>query len=259
MMVLTTTDTGRVRTLTINRPAALNAMNNDVFSAIRDGLDDALAAEGVAVVVITGAGRAWCAGQDLNEMLTPPEDRTVEHQFPSMLERLTTFPKPLVAAVNGLGVGIGMTFLAHCDLVLMADDARVRTPFPQLGLAPEAGSSWTFASVMGWQNAAHVLLSGRWFSAEECLDMGLAWKVCSADSLQDEAMAAANEIAANPIPSLIATKQLMLDAGRAEHALAAHDRELVAYRPLMGAPANREAIKAFQEKRDPEFGSIPGL
>ncbi|MCP5029642.1 MAG: enoyl-CoA hydratase/isomerase family protein, partial [Actinomycetia bacterium] len=133
-------------------------------------------------------------------------------------------------------------------------------PFPQLGLAPEAGSSWTFASVMGWQNAAHVLMTGRWFSAQECLAMGLVWKVCDGnEELMAETMAVATEIAANPIPSLVATKQLMLDAGRAEQALAAHRREMIAYRPLVGAPANEEAVAAFKEKRDPDFASIPGL
>ena len=256
-MVLTTTDDARVRTLTIDRPEALNAMNNEVFAAIRDALEAAVADGRVAVVVITGTGRAFSAGQDLNEMLDVADG--VEHQFPPMLERLTTFPKPLIAAVNGIGVGIGMTFLAHCDLVLMASDARVRTPFPQLGLAPEAGSSWTFASVMGWQNAAHVLLSGRWFTAEECHEMGLAWKVCDPDELSAEAAAVASEIAANPIPSLVATKQLMLDAGRVDSALGAFRRELVAYKPLMGGAANREAVAAFLEKREPDFTTIPGV
>ncbi|MFT7648176.1 MAG: enoyl-CoA hydratase/carnithine racemase [Candidatus Poriferisodalaceae bacterium] len=254
---LTTTDRGRIRTLTINRPDALNSMNNAVFSGIRDALDAAAADDGVAVVIVTGQGRAFSAGQDLSEMLGSTGNE--EHQFPSMLRTVATFPKPMIAAVNGLGVGIGMTFLAHCDLVLMSATAKVRTPFPQLGLAPEAGSSSTFASVMGWQNAAHVLLTGRWFSADECLAMGMAWKVCEPDSLMNDTMAVAEEIAANPIPSLVATKQLMLDAGRAEAALAAHHREMAAYQPLVGAPANAEAVAAFLAKREPDFASIPGI
>ena len=254
--VISAVDTGRVRTLTIERPEALNAMNNDVFVGLRDSLDAAAADDSIAVVVVTGRGRAFCAGLDLAEAAS---QHSGADQFPSMLQVLAQFPKPLIAAVNGLGVGIGMTMLAHCDLALMADDAKLRTPFPQLGLAPEAGSSYTFGSVMGWQNAAYVLMSGRWFSAQECLDMGLAWKVCSPDALLGEAMTAAQELAANPIPSLVATKQLMLDAGRAEQAIAAHKRELIAYVPLMGGPANREAFAAFNEKREPDFGSIPGL
>ena len=147
-MALLIEDDGRVRVLRIDRPDSLNAMNNDVFRSIRDALVAAETDEGVAVVVLTATGdRAFSAGQDLTEMLSGTDGEA--HQFPSMLEVVTSFRKPLIAAVNGLGVGIGMTVLAHCDLVLMATNARLRTPFPQLGLAPEAGSSYTFATRMG--------------------------------------------------------------------------------------------------------------
>ena len=164
--VIVTEDLGRVRAITINRPQALNSMNNAVFAGIRDALAAAEGDTGVAVAVITGEGRAFSAGQDLQEMQDGLSGDGGGHEFPAMLKQLTEFKKPLIAAVNGLGVGIGMTFLAHCDLVLMSTAARLRTPFPQLGLAPEAGSSYTFATRMGWQNAAYVLMSGRWFSAE---------------------------------------------------------------------------------------------
>ena len=257
--VIVTEDLGRVRVITINRPQALNSMNNAVFAGIRDALAEAEVDSGVAVAVITGEGRAFSAGQDLQEMQDGLSGDGGDHQFPAMLKQLTEFKKPLIAAVNGLGVGIGMTFLAHCDLVLMSTAARLRTPFPQLGLAPEAGSSYTFATRMGWQNAAYVLMSGRWFSAKECLEMGLVWKVCEPESLMSEAIAVAGELAANPIPSLVATKELLMGAGRPEEAWAAHKRENGAYAPLMGAPANTEAVAAFVEKRDPDFSSIPGI
>ncbi len=250
----------RVMTLTLNRPDALNAMNNAVYAGIRDALSDAESDSSIAVVVITGAGRAFCAGQDLGEMNAGNSaENTEPSQFPGMLKTVTHFRKPLIAAVNGLGVGIGMTFLAHCDLVLMASSARLRTPFPQLGLAPEAGSSYTFVRTMGWQNAAYTLMSGRWFDARECLDMGLVWRVCEPDRLMDETYAVARELAANPIPSLVATKELMLASGRSTQAIAAHERESTAYASLLGAPANEEAVKAFLDKRDPDFEKIPGL
>jgi enoyl-CoA hydratase/carnithine racemase len=249
------TKENRVMTLTLNRPEALNAANNAVYGGLRDGLKDAESDPGIAVVVITGNGRAFCAGQDLSEM----RGKSEPSQFPNMLKALTQFRKPVIAAVNGLGVGIGMTMLSHCDLVFMSSSARLRTPFPQLGLAPEAGSSYTFARVMGWQNAAYALMSGRWFSARECLDMGLVWRVCEPGQLMDEAYEVATEIAANPIPSLVATKELMLASGREAEAIAAHARESAAYAHLMGAPANAEAVKAFIEKREPDFGKIPGL
>ncbi|MEM7541396.1 MAG: enoyl-CoA hydratase-related protein [Pseudomonadota bacterium] len=252
-------DVGRVRLLRINRPAALNAMNQAVFGGIRDALKEAEGDDNIAVCVITGEGRAFCAGQDMDEMQDMGEAGSLESQFPSMLKVLTHFSKPLLAAVNGLGVGIGMTMLSHCDLVLMAGSARLRTPFPQLGLAPEAGSSYTFQGRMGWQNAAYALMSGRWFSANECHDMGLVWRVVEDENLLDETLEVAQELASNPIPSLVATKQLMLAAGRPEHAWAAHNREMAAYESLMGGPANREAVAAFMEKRAPDFSAIPGL
>jgi enoyl-CoA hydratase/carnithine racemase len=149
-----------------------------------------------------------------------------------------------------------MTLLAYFDLVLMSSEARLRAPFPQLGLAPEAGSSYTFIECMGWQNAAYTLLSGRWFDARECHESGLVWRVSNPQTLLDEALAVAAEIAANPIPSLIATKELMIASGRAERAFAAHQREVAAYANLLGAPANREAVAAFNEKRKPDFAGI---
>jgi len=255
-MVLTTTDSERIRTLTIDRPESLNAMTNEVYSAIAGALAGAATDSGVSVVVITGTGRAFSAGQDLHEMLSVDKADT-EPQFPAMIEQLACFPKPLIAAVNGIGVGIGMTILGHCDLVLMEQNARLRTPFPQLGLAPEAGSSWTFPTIMGWQNAAHVLLTGRWFTATECHQLGLVWKLCDGvEELMSQTMVVASEIAANPVTSLVATKQLMLEAGRTEQVRAANSRELAAFVPLVGAPANREAIAAFEEKRAPDFSSV---
>lgn len=254
-----TSSHGRVCVLTINRPDALNAMNNAAYVAIAAGLERAQSDPSVAVVIITGNGRAFCAGQDLEEMAEIVAGRIPEHAFPSMLSTLASFEKPLIAAVNGLGVGIGMTMLAHCDLVLMATDARLKTPFPQLGLAPEAGSSATFIERMGWQNAAYTLLSGRWFSAQECLESGLVWRICEGSKLLEEAHRVAAEIAANPIPSLVATKSLMLASGHREGALAAHERELAAYHELVGAPANREALSAFKEQRAADFSALPGL
>ncbi|MEM7020033.1 MAG: enoyl-CoA hydratase/isomerase family protein [Pseudomonadota bacterium] len=206
---VTVEDQGRVRIIAINRPDALNAMNNAVFSGIRDALIAAEESDTVAVCVFTGTGRAFCAGQDLGEMQAGLQGEGQESQFPSMLKKLTGFSKPLIAAVNGLGVGVGMTCLAHCDLVFMSNTARLKTPFPQLGLAPEAGSSYTFATRMGWQDAAYVLMSGRWFNAEECLQMGLVWRVTEPDELMSEALNVAQELAINPIPSSIVWLQLM--------------------------------------------------
>ncbi len=241
-------DVGRVRVLTIDRPEALNAMNQAVFEGLREGLKDAASDDGIAVCVVTGRGEAFSAGQDLTEMEQVASGE-IKTKFPSMLVVLKDFEKPLIAAVNGIGVGIGMTMLGHCDLVLMADSARLRTPFPQLGLAPEAASSVTFPDRMGWQNAAYVLMSGRWFDAEECHEMGLAWRVVPRDRLMDETMVVAEELAANPIESLVATKKLLLASGQSERTRDAHDREMKAYGDLLGGPANVAAVRAFLERK----------
>ena len=251
--------TGRTMVVRFNRVESLNAMNQVVMSGLKDALQSAENDDSVAVCLITGEGRAFCAGQDIEEMQTIGQGGEIDNQFPSMLKVLTNFSKPLLAAVNGIGVGIGMTMLAHCDLVLMAASAKLRTPFPQLGLAPEAGSSYAFANQMGWPNAAYALMSGRWFSADECLQMGLVWRVVEDDKLLEQAQEIATEIGKNPIPSLIATKQLMLSAGRPEKVWSAHTREAKAYESLMGGAANQEAVEAFLEKREVDFSKIPGL
>ncbi len=254
-----TEDIERVRLIRLNRPKSLNAMNQALIIELRDVLRETAKDSNIAVCVLTGEGRAFCAGQDMDEMSTMNGTDASQTAFPSMLKQLIHFPKPLIAAVNGVGVGIGMTMLAYCDLVLMADSAKLRTPFPQLGLAPEAGSSFTFQHRMGWQNAAYTLMSGRWLSAEECHEFGYAWRIVKAVNLLEETLTIANEMAMSPIPSLIATKQLMVQAGRSESAWAAHVSESEAYASLMGAEANKEAVAAFKEKREPDFSKIPGL
>lgn len=257
-MSLKVEDHGRVRKLTLNRPEQLNAFNNEQYAAVRDALKRTEQDSGIAVAVLTGEGRAFSAGQDLSEMQRMIDSGSEGYQFPSFLAQLTSFKKPLIAAVNGVGVGIGMTMLSHCDLVLISSMAKLRTPFPQLGLAPEAGSSGLFPMRMGWQNAAYTLLSGKWMSAEEVHHAGYVWKVCPPEGLMDQAMATAQEIAANPISSLIATKELMLAGGRLALAKESHAREIEAYKDLVGAPANREAIAAFLGNRKPDFSKVPG-
>ena len=247
-------DVGRVRVIRLNRPEALNAMNQDLFIGLAVALGQAQDAEAVACAIVTGQGRAFCAGLDLVEAGQNQSDA-----FPRLREALGAFTKPLIAAVNGVGVGVGLTMLAYCDLVFMSKTAKLRTPFPQLGLAPEAGSSYALASRIGWQNAAYILMSGRFFSADECQTMGLAWRLSEPGDVVGDALEVASELAVNPIPSLVATKQLMLSSGHTINSQAAHDREISAYAELMGAPANVEAFTAFKEKRPPDFSKIPGL
>src|SRR4051812_23097170 len=132
--------------------------------------------------------------------------------FPLFVDVLSTFPKPVLAAVNGVGVGIGATMLAHCDIVLIADSARLRTPFTSLGVAPEAASSYLFPIRMGWQRAARVLFTSEWISAQDAVEFGLAMQVVPGEQLVEATMTLAATIAAMPLPSLMATKRLLLDS-----------------------------------------------
>ncbi|MBC8241882.1 MAG: enoyl-CoA hydratase/isomerase family protein [Alphaproteobacteria bacterium] len=250
-------DSNRVRLLTLNRPEALNACNDDVYDALTAALREAAADPDLAVVVLTGQGRAFCAGQDLAELGTPRvHEDGQRHGFPPFIELVEAFPKPLIAAVNGIGIGIGLTILPHCDLVLMADDARLRAPFVTLGVTAEAGSSFLLPAMIGWGNAAHLLYTASWIDAAKAVEIGLAWKAVPNGQLMDEAMALAREIAQMPIASLVTTKQILL-AGRLDAVRQARQRENDAFARLVGAPANREAIAAFQEKRPADFTNLP--
>jgi enoyl-CoA hydratase/carnithine racemase len=251
--VLRVEDVGRVRLLTLNRPEALNAFDDDLYDAVREALCEAAASSEVAVVVITGEGRAFSAGQDLGELESPRRhDDGALHGFPPFIETLEAFPKPLVAAVNGIGVGIGLTLLPHCDLVLMADDARLRAPFVSLGVTAEAGSTQLLPETIGWQETAHLLYTAAWIDAARAVELGIAWRSVPRERLLEEALEVAGEIAAMPIASLVGTKQLLLDA-RLPAVRAARARENVTFARLARGPANREAIAAFREKRKPDF------
>ena len=251
------TDDGRVRTITFRRPEAKNAMNTAMWDATAEALLEAQDAPGVAVVVITGSGDSFSAGQDVIEMGRLAMGETIEavHGFAGLTRVLIDFPKPLVLAVNGMGLGFGATILGLADLVFMAQRARLRCPFTMLGVAPELASSASFPALVGRQHATWALMSSEWLSAEECREMGLAFRVVPDEDLMDVTMDHARTLAAKPISSLMACKRTIVDPIRpALHA--AHERENGEFAVLMGSPANLEAMAAFAEKREPDFDGI---
>ena len=249
-MTLQIADDNRVRTLTLNRPEALNAFNEALYDATTIALREAAEDPEVAVVLITGTGRAFSAGTDLAEMqarITDPEFVPGEYGFMGLIDALTDFGKPLVCAVNGLGLGIGTTILGFADLAFMATTAKLKCPFTSLGVAPEAASSYLLPQLIGRQNAAWLLMSSEWVSAEEALRMGLVWKVCEPGDLLDEARRHAEVLASRPIASLQAVKATMVAPIRAEIE-AARQRENACFVELMGAAANAEALAEFNRK-----------
>ena len=250
-VTLLISDENRVRTLTLNRPEALNAFNEALYDATADALAAAAADDDAAVVVITGTGRAFSAGQDLAEMqarITDPNFAPGRHGFPGLIDALARFPKPLICAVNGLGVGLGTTILGFADLVFMATDARLKCPFTSLGVAPEAASSYLLPNLVGRQNAAWLLMSSEWIDATEAQRMGLAWRICDPDALLEETRRHAEVLASKPLSSLIAVKQAMMEPTREEIA-AARSREDGYFAEMMGAAANAAALADFNRPR----------
>jgi enoyl-CoA hydratase/carnithine racemase len=252
-------DDARVRTLTLDRPDALNAFDEALYDATADALLEAAEDPTVAVVLVTGNGRAFSAGTDLLEMhrmATDPGFQRGKHGFVGLVDALAAFPKPLVCAVNGLGLGIGATILGFADLAFMSTTAKLKCPFTSLGVAPEAASSYLLPRLVGRQNAAWMLLSAEWISAAEAQEMGLVWKVCEPDDLMPTARRHAATLAARPISSLKAVKATMTAPLRAGID-AARERENACFAELMGGPANLEALTAFAEGREPDFTALP--
>jgi enoyl-CoA hydratase/carnithine racemase len=185
-----------------------------------------------------------------------PDFKEGVHGFTGLIDALIAFPKPLLIAVNGLGLGIGTTILGFADLAFMSATARLKCPFTSLGVAPEAASSFTFPALVGRQNATWVLMSSEWIEAEEAHTIGLVWKVTEPDALLPEAYRYASVLSAKPISSLVHTKAAIVAPFR-EQLEAARGRESASFAELMGGPANAEALAAFAEKRPADFTRLP--
>lgn len=259
-MTLRIEDDNRVRTLTLDRPEALNAFNEALYDAVAEAVYAAADDPAVAVLLLTGEGRAFSAGTDLVEMhqiATDPDFVMGKHGFTGMIDAFAEFPKPVVFAVNGLGLGAGATLLGFADLVFMSTEARLKCPFSSLAVAPEAASSVLFPHLIGHQNAAWVLMSSEWIGAEQAHAMGLAFGLCAPDELMAEARRHAEVLAAKPVNSLVAIKRTMVEPRRAA-VREARDRENAAFGELLGGPANLEALTAFAEGRPADFTAVPG-
>lgn len=222
--------TDGVAWITMNRPERKNAFTREQYDALGATLDRIDGDDAVRVAVLTGAGAAFSSGQDLKEMAematAVAEGRSPGGAggFTVLLDALERFEKPLIAAVNGVAVGIGMTLLPYCDLVLFARSARMRVPFSELGVPPEAASSVMFADLVGWQRAAELLLTARWIDADEAVSIGLGLRVIDDERLRDEARALATDIATKSAYSTRVIKQLMV-AGRGTRTREARARE----------------------------------
>lgn len=245
------TSEGTVGVIALNRAQKKNALTASMYGAAAEALAKAAANPGIRVVVIVGEGGAFCAGNDLSDFAhTPPEGENAP-VFRFMRE-IAYFRKPLVAAVQGAAVGIGTTLLLHCDLVYAARDARFSLPFANLGLVPEAASSFLLPRLVGLQRASALLFLGEPFDADAAHAMGLVNTVVEASALRATALAAARKLADKPPAALLAAKQLLRAPWQADIARAMRDEARV-FGERLRSPEAKEAFAAFFEKRPPDF------
>ena len=245
---------GGVLTLTINRPEKKNALTRDMYQALGDGIDGAGA--DVRCILIQAEGDVFTAGNDLADFAAI--NRADPGGAPRvggnpLLAALARTLKPIVAAVNGRAVGIGTTMLLHCDLVFVADDAVLTTPFVNLALIPEAASSLTLPARIGHARAFSMFVLGEAVDARKAVEWGIANEVCPREALRARARAAADAVAARPASAVRLTKALMRDPA----ALAARmELEGTHFTTQLKSAAAREAFAAFAEKRAPDFSKI---
>jgi len=200
------TQVGAVRYLSFNRPAKMNALTRDMYAGLAHGLNEAAGDFGVRAVVITSEGDHFTAGNDIMDFMdNPPTSDSSE--VGTFLAALLNFPKPLIAAVKGNAVGVGTTMLLHCDVVVAAPSANFSMPFASLGLVPEAGSTFLFPALVGYQRAARIFMTGESFGAEAAMEMGLVSEIGS-DALNAASKIAA-QIAEQPPQAIINTKALL--------------------------------------------------
>ncbi len=231
-------DAGGVRLIAFDRPEVRNAFDAAMYEAVTEALAGALEDEALRAVVLTGKGRAFSSGQDLREMATLAAGGggpDAGSGFQDLLDTVISFDKPLLAAVHGVGVGLGLTLLAHVDLVLVEEGTRLRAPFAELGVPPEAASSLLLPERMGWQRAAAALLASEWIDADEAVESGLALRVCAHGTVLARTMEIASRIASFAPHATREIKRLMMAARRPD-IVAAREREESAFAALFADP-----------------------
>jgi len=245
---------GGVMTITLNRLDRKNSITAAMYGAMADALATAESDASVRVAMLQGHETVFSAGNDIGDFLHKPPAGMDSPVF-RFLRGIATFPKPLLASVCGPAVGIGTTMLFHCDLVYAGDNAAFSMPFVNLGLCPEAASSFLVPQMLGYHRAAEALLLGEPFMAEAALEVGLVNRVVPPTEASTVAQAAARKLAAKPLSSLVETKRLM-KKGQQQLVLQQMADEGQSFSRMLGEPAAKEAFGAFMEKRKPDFSKV---
>ncbi len=251
--------TDRVRTITMNRPEVYNALNDTLTYELQDALKHAGRDNDVRVVILTGAGKAFCSGQDLGDLkqkyvpgYVPHLGEDLRKRYNPIVKRIRQMPKPVLAAVNGVAAGAGMSFALACDIRIASSRASFIEVFFNVGLIPDSGSTFTLPRLVGMAKAMELCFTGDKVSAEEALRIGLVNKVVPADDLIEETKKLAGKLAALPARGIALTKRLInqsydndLDAQLEAEAFAQETAALT--------QDHYEGVIAFIEKRRPQF------
>jgi 2-(1,2-epoxy-1,2-dihydrophenyl)acetyl-CoA isomerase len=246
----------RVATITLNRPEKLNSFTRDMHGALRTALDHAEEG-GARALVLTGAGRGFCAGQDLADLDFTPGSMTdlgdlIDAHFNPLIRRLQAMPLPVIAAVNGTAAGAGANLALGCDIVLAARSATFIQAFVKIGLVPDSGGTWFLPKRLGMARALGLAMTGDKLSADEAEKWGLIWEAMDDPLLPEQALALATHLAAQPTRALAAIKQAMY-ASATQTLDAQLDMERDLQRELGQSHDYMEGVNAFLEKRAPRF------
>ncbi len=245
---------GGVARLTLNRPDRLNSFTVQMHEEVADALSSL---EGTRVLVITGAGRGFCAGQDLNDRAVAPGQavdlgESVEKRYNPLIRRITSLPFPVIARVNGVAAGAGANIALACDIVIAARSAKFIQSFASIGLIPDSGGTWVLPRLVGQARALGLALTAEPLPADKAAEWGLIWKAVDDDKINDEVDALANAFATAPTRGLARIKTMIRESWG--HSLDEElDLQRDAMRELGYSDDYREGVAAFMEKRKPNF------
>jgi 2-(1,2-epoxy-1,2-dihydrophenyl)acetyl-CoA isomerase len=245
-----------VATITLNRPERRNAVTPAMLQALHEQFVQAGQDENVRAVLLTGAGKGFCAGQDLSVFGGVPEPEAVRdvvlNYYRPMIESICQLEKPVIAAINGVAAGAGASLALACDLRIMAEDASILMAFSNIGLVPDAGASWFLTRLVGYSRAYEIAITGERVTALRCLELGLANRITAVNALAADAEQWAQQLAQRPTMALGLTKRVMLQATQQDlAAILVAEAELQAQ--AITTADHREGVKAFVEKRLPVF------
>ena len=243
---------GATAVIKLNRPDSLNAFTSELLQDLLAALEKAQSDDTVRVVILTGEGRSFCAGADLKDGLNRSVSEMLLREYRPVQEIIASMPKPIIAVVPGSAAGIGLSVALQCDLLVMADNAFMLSPFTTISLIPDGGLNWLLVRQLGYRRAFQLSVESERIAADRCVELGLANKAVAADELQDTALQWARQLEKRAPLSVAGTKKLMRFACDNDWA-SSFELEAELQGDLVGCQDNEEGVAAFFEKREPEF------